>query len=158
MKRSNIGKAFAAASVAILVMGIAPAAKAANKGCSTASLIGTFVRHDLGTVLLPAAAAGPIAKVGTLTFDGNGAVTGSGVSSQNGNIVQVTDTGTYTVNSDCTGNFAVMSLPGGFTAHYFFVIDDSGSGFQFICTDSGPISIVYSGVARRQFPVGDWRQ
>jgi len=157
MKPSNIAKTFTIAAIATLALAIAPAANADDKGCSNASLKGTFVRKDTGTVLLPAAAAGPTAKVGTLTFDGNGAVSGAGVASRSGTIVEVTDTGTYTVNPNCTGTFAVQVSPGGFTSHYFFAIDDNGSEFQFICTDSGPIALVYTGVARRQFAVGDWR-
>jgi hypothetical protein len=158
MKHSTIAKTFVFAAVSALALSIAPTANAADKGCSNASLAGTFSRRDTGTVLSPAPAAGPIAVVGTLTFDGNGAVTGASVSSQNGTIGHGTQTGTYTVNPDCTGTITVQVSPGGYSAHYFFVIDDSGSEFQFICTDSGAISIVYTGVARRQFPVGDWRQ
>jgi hypothetical protein len=36
----------------------------------------------------------------------------------------------------------------GFTAHYFFVIDNSETELEVVCTDSG---VVFSGVARRQF-------
>jgi hypothetical protein len=157
MKRSTIAKTFTLATIAALGIGLAPTAKAADKGCSTVTLRGTFSRHDTGTVLAPPAAAGPFALVGTFTFDGNGNVTGAATSSQNGNIGQGTQTGTYTVNSDCTGTIIVQGS-GGHSSHYSFVIDDNGNGFQYICTDSNPISIVYTGVARRQFPVGDWRQ
>jgi hypothetical protein len=158
MKRSNpIAKTFTIAAIAALVLSITPPAKAGDKGCSTAALRGTFSRHDTGTVLAPAAAAGPFALVGTFTFDGNGGVTGAATSSQNGNIGQGTQTGTYTVNSDCTGTITVQGS-GGHSSHYSFVVDDNGNGFQYICTDSNPISIVYTGTARRQFPVGDWRQ
>ena len=157
MKRSTIAKTFAIAAVAVLALSIAPAAKAADKGCSSITLAGTFSRRDTGTVLLPAAAAGPIAVVGTFTFDGTGNVTGATVSSQNGNIGHGTQTGTYTVNPDCTGTIIVLGASG-HSSHYSFVMDESENGFEYICTDSGPISIVYTGVARRQFPLGDWRQ
>jgi hypothetical protein len=158
MKQSTIAKTFTIAAIAALVVAIAPTANAADKGCSTFNLLGTFSRSDTGTVLMaPAAAAvGPIAVVGTFTFDGAGKITGATVTSQNGNIGQGTQTGTYTVNSDCTGTIIVQGS-GGHASHYSFVMDDGGNGFQYICTDSGPISIVYSGTARRQFPVGDWR-
>jgi hypothetical protein len=158
MKRSTTAKTFTIAAAAVLALSIAPSAKAGDKGCSNITLMGTFSRRDTGTVLAPAAAAGPIAVVGTFTFDGSGNVTGASTSSQNGNIGRATQTGTYTVNADCTGTITVQVTPGGYSSHYSFVIDDNGSGFQFICTDSGPISIVYTGTARRQFPVGDWRQ
>ena len=119
--------------------------------------MGTFSRRDTGTVLAPAMAAGPIAVVGTFTFDGNGAITGASTSSQNGNIGQGTQAGTYTVNPDCTGTITVLGSSGR-SSHYSFVIDDGGNGFKYICTDSGAVAIVYTGEARRQFPVGDWRQ
>jgi hypothetical protein len=119
------------------------------------TLQGTFAFKGTGFIVLPAVVAGPLATVSTLTFDGNGAATSAvGSSSQNGNIGPQTETGTYKVNPDCTGTLVVLISPAGFTAHYLFVIDDSGDELQIICTDSG---VVFSGTARRQFPVGDWR-
>ncbi len=157
MKHRIIARTFAFAAVA-LALSVAPTAKADDKGCSVTSLLGTFSRIDTGTVLIApvAAAVGPIATVGTFTFDGTGKLTGAIVSSQNGSISQAAQTGTYTVNSDCTGTIVVQAS-GGHAAHYSFVMDDSLNGFQYICTDSGPISIVYTGTARRQFNAGDWR-
>ncbi len=99
--------------------------------------------------------AGPLANVNTLTFDGIGVVTSAtGIQSQNGSISPVTETGTYQVKPDCTGSYVVVISPGGFTAHYLFVIDVDVTELEIICTDSG---VVFSGTARRQFPVGDWR-
>jgi hypothetical protein len=158
MKLSTIAKTFTFAALTALALGIAPMAKADNnKGCFAITLLGTFSRHDTGIVLAPAAAAGPVAYVGTFTFDGNGNVTSATTYSQNGNIGTGAGKGTYTVNPDCTGTIVVQGS-GGHASHYSFVIDDSGNGFQYICTDSGAITIVYTGTARRQFPVGDWRQ
>jgi hypothetical protein len=156
MKPSNTtAKTFTIAAVAVLALSIAPAAKAANKGCSNASLAGTFSQKNVGSVISPAARAGSLANVGTLTFDGSSGVTGAVSNSFNGNIGSSTQTGTYIVNPDCTGTFMVLISPAGFTSHYFFVIDDSGSELQMICTDPG---VVFSGTARRQFPMFDWRQ
>jgi len=160
MKRSTIAKTLTVAAVAVLALSIAPTAKAADKGCSNITLMGTFSRTDTGTVLAPAAAVGPTALVGTFTFDGNGNLTGAFTSSQQGHIGHGTQTGTYTVNTDCTGTIVVKGS-GPNSSHYSFVIDDSGNGFQYICTDSDPtvpFFIVYSGVAHRQYPAGDWRQ
>ena len=157
MKRSTITKTFTLAAIVALGMGLTPTAKAVDKGCSVVTLLGTFSRHDTGTILAPAAIAGPFALVGTFTFDGSGNVTGATTSSQNGKIGMGTQNGTYTVNPDCTGTITVKGS-GGFSSHYSFVVDDNLNGFQYICTDSNPISIVYTGVAKRQFPVGDWRQ
>lgn len=156
MKTSNVTKTFTIAAVTALVLGIAPTAKAADKGCSAVTLMGTFSRHDTGTVLASPGGTGPVAFVGTFTFDGSGNVTGATTGSSFGTIGTGTQKGTYTVNSDCTGTIVVTGS-GSHSSHYSFVIDDNGNGFQYICTDSGPISIVYSGTARRQFPVTDWR-
>jgi hypothetical protein len=153
MKRSTIAKTFTLAAFTALALGVAPAAKAQANGCSNASLQSRFVFKGVGFIISPAAVAGPFDDVNTLIFDGNGAVTAdAGSVSQNGNIIPVTETGTYQVNPDCSGTYTVLISPLGFTAHYFFVIDDNGNELQIICTDSG---VAFSGTARRQFPVGN---
>jgi hypothetical protein len=152
MKRSTIAKTFAIAALTALAMAIAPAAKAADKGCSNASLKGTFAFRGTGSHMLPDGVH-LLDVVFVQTFDGNGALTATGVQSDNGKILQVTQTGTYTVNPDCTGTETVM-LSLGFTVHFFFVIVDSGNELTVISTDPNNLS----GVARRQFPIGDWRQ
>jgi len=42
MKRSTIAKTFTIAAVTALALGLAPTAKAADKGCTNATLQGTF--------------------------------------------------------------------------------------------------------------------
>jgi hypothetical protein len=155
MKPSTIAKTFAIAAVTALALGLAPAAKADDKGCSNATLIGTFGFTSSGFITAPPAVAGPFAGVGTQAFDGNGTTTATATQSQNGNIRQVTITGTYTVNPDCTGTLTLLASPGGFTSHFYFVIDDTGNELLAICTDPG---VVLTRVERRQFPVGDWRR
>jgi len=108
MKRSIIAKTLTIAAVTALTLSIAPAATAAGRGCSNATLQGTFAFNGTGFIVSPAAVAGPFADVNTLTFDENGAATGTGIVSQNGNIVPVTETGTYQVNPDCTGTYTVL--------------------------------------------------
>ena len=146
MKRSTFGKTFAIAAVAALGLGVAPTAKASDKGCTNASLKGTFSHIGTGFIT----AVGPFAGVGTDIFDGNGGITGTASLSMNGNIVSGTETGTYKVNPDCTGTY---TIPGAITL--FFVIADSGNEIQAICIDPG---VILAHVLRRQFPVGDWRQ
>lgn len=155
MKRSTIAKSLTLAAVTALALAVAPSAKAQNFGCSNASLQGTFAFKGAGFIISAPIASliGPTADVNILAFDGNGNVTAtSGTMSQNGNIVPVTETGTYKVNSDCTGTYQVLISPVNFTAHYSFVIDNSADEIQVICTDSG---VVFSGVARRLFPGRD---
>jgi hypothetical protein len=156
MKRATVAKTFAIAAAAALALGLAPTAKAHNKGCSNITLKGTFADSASGFSTSPPAMAGPLGGVITETFDGKGAITAAGTLSLNGNIVPVTSKGTYSVNPDCTGTYTVQTSPLGITAHYFFVILDNGNEFKWICTDPG---VVLGGVARKQFPaIGDWRE
>src|SRR5215469_521578 len=98
MKRYTIAKTFTIAAIAVLALGMSPSAKAQNKGCSNATLKGTFSHTASGFEIGLPAIAGPVAGVGTDTFDGNGGVTTSATISLNGNIVPLTATGTYKVN------------------------------------------------------------
>jgi hypothetical protein len=154
MKRNNTAKTFILAAVSALALSIAPTAKAADKGCSSASLKGTFVFLGTGSVIDPTGVF-LLDVVFAQTFDGNGALTSTGLQSHNGNILQVTQTGTYTVNPDCTGTYTALLSPIGLTVHFFFVIADNGNELRVISTDA---NTVIAGTARRQFPVGDWRQ
>jgi hypothetical protein len=149
MKRSTIAKNFAIAAVTALALGVAPMAKADNKGCSNATLKGTFAHTASGFEIAPPSIAGPLAGVGTDTFDGKGNVTTTAMLSINGNIVPVTATGTYTVNPDCTGTY---KIPG---TTLFLVIADSGNEIHAICVDPG---VVLNHTFRRQYPAGDWRE
>ena len=155
MRHSSIAKTFTIAAISGLVLGMAPAARADDKGCSNSSLDGTYAYTGTGFIVTPAFAAGPFAEVGTQTFDGKGATSTTLTASQNGNIFQTTFTGTYTVNPDCTGTFNLSAPALGITVTLFFVIDDNLNGFQAIETLPG---VVVTRIARRQFPVGDWRQ
>lgn len=151
MKRSTIARTLTLTAVTTLALAVAPSAEAQNFGCSNASLQGTFALNGLGFIISAPIASiiGPTAEVNILAFDGNGTVTAtSGTMSQNGNIVPVTETGTYKVNFDCTGTYQVLISPVNFTAHYSFVIAASGDELEIICTDSG---VVFSGTARRLF-------
>ena len=155
MKRSTVAKTLTIAAVTVLGLGLAPTAKADGKGCSNATLKGAYSQKGTGVITAPPSIAGPMANVGTLTFDGNGAVTGTLINSLNGTIVPATEKGTYQVNADCTGTYTVQISPLGITGNAFFVIDDGANEIQIITTDPGVVIIC---IARRQFPVGDWRQ
>ena len=145
MKCSTIAKTLTIGAVAALALGVAPTAKADNKGCSNASLRGAFGFTGIGTLLaVPAPFAGPYAEVGSQTFDGKGNTDGTMTISANGNIMRETIQGTYTINPDCTGSLTLYSSPLGVTAHYDLVIDNDGAELRAICTDPGAvISRVY---------------
>jgi len=149
MKRSTTAKSFTIAALTVLALAIAPAAKARDKACSNATLRGAFAYTSTGSIASPPDFAGPFAEVGTQSFDGKGATTAAATLSQNGNILQVTITGTYTVSPDCTGTMTLQVAPIGVTVDVLFAIDDGGNGFQAIETDPG---LVITRIARRQFP------
>jgi hypothetical protein len=143
MKRNIARTSLAIVSAAAFLLGIVPMAQATeHRDCSNATLQGSFGYTATGT-LLPAAApppfAGPFGEVGRQTFDGRGATNGTATLSANGNIQQVTVTGTYTVNPDCTGSMTLNVSPLGITAHADFVIDDDGIEIRTIGTDPGEV-------------------
>ena len=146
MKR-NITKTLAMGAVATLALGLAPIANAERKECSVATLEGSFVRRDVGFVISPNGAL-PLAAVNLVTFDGNGAFTSTGSASVNGAPSESTATGTYTVNSDCTGTYATLSSTGR-TGTAFFVIANNGNEIHILPTNPGA-SITC--VARKVFP------
>lgn len=155
MKRTIIAKAFAIAAVTVFGLGVPSLANADNKGCSTATLKGNFADKDTGFLTAPPEMAGPFAGVSAQNYDGKGTLTATGTVSLNGNIVAVTERGTYTVNPDCTGTYTMQVSPIGLTTHGFFVIAASGNELQIIVTDPGT---VITCISRKQFPMGDWRE
>lgn len=167
MKHSSIARTFAIAAVTTIAVSVAPIAKASDKGCSKASLVGTFADKDTGYII-PGANAAPIpfAGVNAITFDGNGNMTATGFSSVGGSTGPQVEAGIYKLNPDCTGTYTVAICsaepctlqpltPGAFIVHAFFVIDESLSELQIIIKDA---TNVITCVARRQFSVGDSRQ
>src|ERR1700734_1498892 len=113
MKRSTLAKTFTMAAVTALALYLSPTAKADDKGCSNATLRGTYAQIGTGVVTAPPDQAGPFANVGTLFFDGNGVLTG--VIVVNGSSAEATEIGTYKVNPDCTGTYTVQIDPFGIT-------------------------------------------
>ena len=152
MKRSTVAKTFTMAAVIALALGTSATAKADDKGCSSATLRGTFAYTSTGTITSPPSIAGPVAEVGTQTFDGKGNTTATAWLAAVG---QLSITGTYTVNPDCTGTFTLqVTFPpstgvGVVPVDVFFVIDNGGDGFQAIETDPG---LVITRIGRRLFP------
>jgi hypothetical protein len=104
--------------------------KAADGPCplQNATLDGTYMSHGAGTL----AGVGPISAVGTITYDGKGNEVNIFTASLNGVIYRhATLTGTYTVNSDCTGTLS----QGG--SNYDFVVSPDASTVFWIESDTG---------------------
>ena len=142
MKHRNTATALTILAVFALAAAAGPAAKAADRDCSNATLRGTYSDQDTGTIV----GVGPFAGANLDSFDGKGHLTISGLSSVNGSVSPGVETGTYQVNPDCTGTYTVAG--GGFTIDAFFVIDDDGNELKIVITDPGN---VINCVARKQF-------
>lgn len=145
---STIAKTLAFAAISALALSMAPAAQADDKGCSNASVKGTFAYTVTGSFVGPLASMGLYAEAGAQTFDGVGGTTTNGMSNTSGTVMPSANTGAYTVNSDCTGTFTLDIAPG-ITAHYFFVIADSGAEYQAVCLD--PVAVITRS-GRRLYP------
>ena len=148
MKRSIIARTLAIATVGALALGVAPTAKADDKGCSNSSINGTFAVTTTGFAVAAPAPEGPaFAQVSMQTFDGRGGTTNAGMSNVNGKVGQANNTGTYTVNPDCTGTFTLTVGQG--VSTWFFVIDDNWNEIRAICVD--PFAVLTK-IGRRLYP------
>jgi len=104
--RTGLASIFAAA----LMVSMAAPAHAWNRPCSLAGAAGNWSDSDQGTVV----GVGPRTAVGIFTLDGAGNLTnGVATSSLNGEIFDETYSGSYTVNSNCTGTINVTIYSSG---------------------------------------------
>ena len=132
----------------IALAGAAQATGPLSERCTVATLKGSY-GYSVTGALTAGPSAGPFAAVGRFTFDGLGTFQNVRTISRNGTILpQVAGTGTYTVNTDCTGS-VVFTDGGVVTLGTDLVIDDRGDGIRMIATSPGTVLVV-SG--RKQFP------
>src|SRR5262249_55423972 len=95
MKRTIVSLVLLAST---FVVGAVPNAQAQQ--CSNASLKGSYGSYNTGTVV---PAGTPRASIIRETFNGNGSWTATVTINDNGTVAHFNDSGTYTVNADCTG-------------------------------------------------------
>jgi hypothetical protein len=124
--------------LATFACGIAATSVAvANKLCSLDTLRGTYGFYRTGST-----PDGPLAAIGTVTYDGKGNFTATQSVSRNGNYnFDVEFSGTYTLNGHCAG---AAFLDGAEFAR--MVVTDDGHGLYLLSESPG--NAVY-GVARR---------
>lgn len=147
MKRTIAPTTLAVVFATVLVLGNVPSAQAGeNKECSNATLEGSFAYASTGFNTAAPAPVGPFAEVGTQYFDGKGATTGAATINANGILIyQLSIKGTYTVNPDCTGTFALeVTFPpasgvGTIPVPVFFAIGDDGAEIQALETGPGAV-------------------
>jgi hypothetical protein len=123
-----------------------PAVQAQN-GCSESSLRGPYGFQIKGTIV----GVGPIGGVARLVFDGAGNFTQTDNVTVNGSkiVVDRPGSGTYVVNSDCTGTQTLNA--GGQVTHTTFVIAENGQEVFDIVTNPippNPPNLVITGVGK----------
>ena len=134
--KSNIAiTALVIVFAATLLVNVAATAQARDAACSLARAAGTYGFSTSGTVV----GVGSRVSAGIITLDPAGNATGKATSSLNGTIAGETFSGTYTVNSGCTGTFAldVFDPSSGkliFTAKLNLAWDDNMRELRFIFT------------------------
>jgi hypothetical protein len=139
----------------LIAAALMPATRAQGESaCLFTTAAGKYGLSDSGTVI----GIGPRVALALLTLDAAGIVKGKVLASLNGNVTHSTLTGTYTVNSDCTGalSFSEYDLSGNlaFTGTVDLVWDDNMQELRFIFTsaklpDGTPIGTVIGGDARK---------
>jgi hypothetical protein len=152
MKRWFWKGMLAAAVILPALSGVAWAGGSQNLGCSNATLKGAYAF----SVLTVAAPPGfPNVVVGLITFDGNGGLTqedypgGSGLTA-----FQTGETGTYMVNSDCTG-FEMINLgAGAVILENAFVISNGGRSFHGVV---GELTVEGTAAAPAQSRFDGWK-
>ena len=111
--------------------------------CSLHTLNGSYGDTFSGTIV----GLGPIAGIGVTNFDGRGHFTGTDTVNVNGSGgIPETSTGSYTVNSDCTGS-TVQTFPDGRVVSLSLVIINHGREYLFLNTAPG---LVITGSSKKQ--------
>jgi len=104
MKRSIARTTLVTVFAVTLATTVAATVRAEDTACSLAGTAGKYAFSDSGTIL----GVGPRVATGIFTLDTSGNVlNGRATSSLNGAISDETFAGTYTVNANCTGTFAI---------------------------------------------------
>jgi hypothetical protein len=141
MKRITASPLIALLCVAFAAT-LAPAATAEDHACSNRSVAGSYGYTTTGTRL----GIGPVAGVGVFTLDRTGDLSGKQTVSFNGVIANETYTGTYAVNSDCTGAATLVvnsSIPAfNRTSTLDLVWVDNSSAIRMIFTNAQTIITV----------------
>lgn len=112
---------------------------AVAQGAGTCGLTGKKQTYAFNLSGIDNGVGGPVAYVGQLTFDGKGNIPFGNITlNLNGTIFTSTITGTYTVNSNCTGAEQI-TISGAGTANQNFVLVNGRKEALLIETDSNTI-------------------
>lgn len=145
--------------VVVLVLGLAGAAGAQGRACSSATIRGAWGYTETGSVIAPTGAVVTAAAVGRYEFDNAGNFEGEQHSSANGVVGLDTKVGIYTINPDCTGTLKLAAFRDGVKqrlSEWAFVIDGDGQEMRAILTvmtfpNGTPLSPIMTMTATKVF-------
>jgi hypothetical protein len=149
---SKITKLLNTIAIALFACALTPALHAQT--CSDQSLKGSFGYTVTGTITKNSGplVAGPFVAVGRIVFDGKGNVSTVRAFNDNGtSLTNDAGTGTYTLNSDCTGTFNITVGPPTeeLVLTLSIVLDDTYQLRGVVTTTN----VVLAFEGRKQFPV-----
>jgi hypothetical protein len=115
-----------------------------SQSCTNASFTGPY-GYTITGLVFGSGGFYPSAESGTVTADGKGNLKGSDTLSAAGQIQAQAFTGTYSINSDCTGT--VTTTSGSTPSHFTIVAVNNGQQILFIESDA---MVAASGSAKQQ--------
>ena len=125
-----------------MVLSPCPAASstltARASSCSDSTISGTYAFTLHGTIFLPDGSTLLIDGIAKQTYDGKGNMSQVDAVATNGFLTPGwrAGTGTYSVNSDCTGTLTI-TIPGLSDLHLQFIVAQSGNTIHQVVTDPG---------------------
>jgi len=148
-----------AAAVVLLTLGALGSgyAQSNSAACNNKLIAGNYGFTVQGTKLAGPGPTGPQVGVAMTQFDGKGNLTQTDTVTINGEVVadftHPLATGTYTVNSDCTGTFTISFTDGRPPVVANFVVVESGSEIDTVVISAGGNQgIIASGsIGKRRF-------
>jgi hypothetical protein len=120
----------------------------AQGGCTAANLKGAYGLALNGFFYTPDGFQGVYASAGLAVADGNGGITGTDTVNLDGTPTRGRQfTGTYTINSDCTGTTSLKDTRGNVIANLDLVVTNGGKDVALVDSDTDTI---LSGSAKLQ--------
>jgi len=121
-----------------LVLAASSSSTAHASACSNSTIRGTYAFTIHGAIFLPNGSTLVVDGIDKVTFDGNGNLTQLDAIAVNGNVAPgwASNTGTYSVNPDCTGTFTVTNgnQP---PVHLQMIVAQSGNTIHDMVIDPG---------------------